>query len=219
MRYLGRPAVYEITVANTGDAPARNTTLVDTVDSGAQFSRASDGGNLQGSQVVWNLGDLAPGASKKVTVTLVTRERRTIRNTATATAYCAEASASTSTEVKGIPAMLLEVIDVDDPDEVGTDETYVITVTNQGSADGTGIVIECTLPEQQEFVRAEAPTKHNVRGKTIRFDPLPELAPKASVVYRVIVKGVGTGDVRFGVKMTSDQLSSPVTETESTNIY
>ena len=35
LRYVGRPVVYEITVANTGDTPARDTVLVDTVPTGA----------------------------------------------------------------------------------------------------------------------------------------------------------------------------------------
>ena len=219
MRLIGRPAEYEITVSNKGDAASTNTVLVDTFTGPAQFVSASDGGQFADGKVTWNLGTIAPNASKKVTVTLKATDRGEIKNTASVRGVCSTADTQVLTDVKGIPAILLEVIDVDDPDEVGTEETYVITVTNQGSADGTGIVIECTLPQQQEFVRAQAPTKHSVSGKTVRFDPLPELDPKASVVYKVTVKGIETGDVRFRVKMTSDQLTSPVEETESTNIY
>ncbi|GAF69003.1 unnamed protein product, partial [marine sediment metagenome] len=35
----------------------------------------------------------------------------------------------------------------------------------------------------------------------------------------VVVKGIATGDVRFRTTLTSDQIRTPVTETESTNIY
>ena len=51
------------------------------------------------------------------------------------------------------------------------------------------------------------------------FAPLKSLAPKVKVTYRVVVKAVGTGDVRFKVSLTSDQMTSPAEETESTNIY
>ena len=51
------------------------------------------------------------------------------------------------------------------------------------------------------------------------FAPLPRLAPKAKVEYKVDIKGIKTGDLRFRVELRSDQMSSPVMETESTNVY
>ncbi|MCZ6815108.1 MAG: DUF11 domain-containing protein, partial [Planctomycetota bacterium] len=47
MRYLGRPAKFEITVANQGDAPARNTVLVDSRD-GGKVKEVGDGGRSAG---------------------------------------------------------------------------------------------------------------------------------------------------------------------------
>jgi len=121
--------------------------------------------------------------------------------------------------VKGIPAILLECVDLADPIEVGAQETYVITVTNQGSADGTNIVVACTLPPEEQFVSASGPTKETVRGRQVTFAPLKSLAPKAKATYRVVVKGAKPGDVRFKVSLTSDQMTSPAGETESTHIY
>jgi len=131
----------------------------------------------------------------------------------------ADASASAPLLVEGIPAVLLEVIDIDDPIELDTNETYEIKVINQGSADGTNIVIECVVPVEQVFVSGKGPTPSRLEGDRIIFAPLPSLAPKAEAVYRVIVKGTQEGDVRFKVNLTSDQLERPVEETESTHIY
>jgi len=97
--------------------------------------------------------------------------------------------------------------------------TYVITVTNQGSAVGTNIVIVCTLPDEQTLVSGTGPTKGTVAGKLVTFAPIKALAPKAKTTYRVIVKGAKAGDVRFKVSLTSDQMTSPAGETESTHIY
>lgn len=219
MVYANRPVTYEITVSNKGDAPAKDTLLVDTLDPGVKSTQASDGGRVESGRVTWNLGTLAPGASKSVKVTSVAAEIKTIHNTATATAYCAEAKASASTVVKGIPAILLEVEDTDDPVEVGAQTTYVIVVTNQGSANDANIRIRCTLPAEEEFVSADGPTKHEVAGKVVTFAPLPTLAPKAKATYRVVVKGVRAEDVRFAVELNSEMLTKPVNETESTHIY
>lgn len=219
MRYIGRPAEYKITVTNTGDAPARDTVLVDTVSGVGEFVKASDNGQFANGKVTWAIGTLAPGASKSVDVSFVGKKAGTIKDDAVATAYCAEARASASTEVRGVPAILLEVVDQADPIEVGAEEIYTITVTNQGTADDNNIRIECTLPPEMDFVSTDGPTKSKVDGKVVTFEPLPSLAPKAKAVYRVVVKGNKPADVRFKTVLTSDMLTSPVQETESTHVY
>jgi uncharacterized repeat protein (TIGR01451 family) len=122
-------------------------------------------------------------------------------------------------EVKGIPAILLEVIDVEDPIEVGSTITYIITVTNQGSAVGTNIKLACTLPAQQSYASSDGPTQASIDGPSVAFAALPSLAPKAKATFRVVATGTAPGDVRFKVSMTSDQAQTPVEETESTNVY
>ena len=219
VRYIGRSATYTITVANRGDGAAVNTTLVDAIPVGARFMAASDGGTFNEGRVAWNLGTLAPNASKRVTLKLGMSQRGTMRNTASATARCTAAKGELTTLVKGIPAILLEVVDIDDPIELGARTTYEIVVTNQGSAEGTNIVIVATLPPQETYVSAQGPTQATVAGKVITFAPLAKLDPKAKATYRVVVKGTTVGDVRFGVSLKSDQMTSPVAETESTHIY
>lgn len=218
-RFLGRPAVFEITVENTGDTIARETVLVDMVPGGTEFVSASEGGRFADGQVTWNLGDLAAGASRNVSLTVKPTQRGLVQNRAMARAVCAEGQASVNMEVRGIPAILLEVIDVHDPIEVGNNETYEIVVVNQGSAEDTNIVVTCTLPAEQEYVSSEGPTRAAVDGKTIRFAPLPSLAPKAKATFRVVARGTAPEDVRFKVSILSDQIKTPVEETESTHIY
>lgn len=218
-RYIGRSANYEITVTNRGDTPAQNTTLVDPIPAGTEFVSATDGGSLSGGQVTWNLGTLEPGASKKVTIVLKANTAGTVTNVARATAICAEAQASTAMETKGVPAVLLEVVDIEDPIEVGQNETYEITVTNQGSAQDTNIVITVTLPAEQDYVSSTGPTTGTAQGKVIKFAPLASLAPRAKATWKVVVKGTAAGDVRFRVSMDTDQTDAPVEETESTHIY
>ena len=219
MRYVGRPIPYTITVANTGEVPATKTVLTDQVPQGASVVSASAGGASQAGRVVWNLGTIPAGQAKKVTVTVSAAQPATLRSTAGAKAVCCEASATASTVVKGIPAILLEVVDVEDPIEVGSTITYVITVTNQGSAMGTNIVLACTLPQQQSYVSSDGPTRGAIDGQMVTFAALPSLAPKAQATYRLVAKGVAPGDVRFKVSMTTDQQPTPVEETESTNVY
>jgi len=221
MRYAGRPVEYNITVRNTGDAPATDTIVEDLLPSATNFVSASDGGTFSNGRVTWNLGTLAPNASKSLTVTITGNAIGTIRQTAVARARCAEqVTAQAETQIRGIPAILLEVIDLEDPIEVGSEVVYEITVTNQGSSTGTNIKIDVTLEGEMQYVKAVGPTAATHDGaKKIAFAPLPSLAPKARATWRVSVKALKAGDVRFAVEMNSDQIDRPVNETEATHFY
>lgn len=216
LRFLGREATFEITVTNKGNAPALNVVVTDTM-TGASFTSA-EGGSRQGNNVVWQVGTLEAGQSRTFRVVAMCNQIGVVKNSASVT-YCAMASAECETEVKGIPAILLECVDEPDPVEIGTTTTYTITVTNQGTEVGTNIRIVCTLPPEQEFVKAAGATPGEGSGQTVTFAPLPSLAPKARATWTVNIKGVKSGDTRFKIEMKSDQIDSPVMETEATRIY
>jgi len=219
VRYLGRPVTYTISVSNTGDMPARDTVLEESLPRGTVFCSASCGGCRRGQCVTWDLGTIDCGQTKQVCVTVKPTRVGNICSMAVARAYCAMGQAQAATTIRGIPALLLEAVDRCDPIECGCNETYVISVTNQGSADATNVVIQATLPPQMQVVGANGPTQESVNGRVVTFSPLAVLRPHAKVRYQVVGKGCQVGDVRFEVKLTSDQMTSPAMETESTHIY
>jgi uncharacterized repeat protein (TIGR01451 family) len=218
--YIGRPAAYEITIRNNSNVPAKNAIMEDTIPAGVTGVKATAGAKLSGSKLVWEFGTLEPNSSKNVRVTYTPTKAGTLMNTATATAYCAEAVTSTMrTTVTGIPALSLEVVDIEDPIRIGNRATYVIRVENQGSAIATNIRIACLLESNVQYVSSAGATAGSKDGPTIRFFPLGSLAPQATAAWRVVVEAVRPGDVRFKTVMNADQLSRPVEETESTHIY
>lgn len=218
LRYLGRTASFDITITNNGDGPASNVVVTDMVPNGINFVSADNNGKREGNRIVWRVGNLAAGQSMTLKSSFLCNTIGSFENKAMVS-YCAESMAQCVMQVKGIPAILLECVDDPDPIEIGGQVTYTMIVTNQGSAVGTNIRINCTLPAEEELVSATGPTASTDQGKSIAFAPLPSLAPKAKATYKVTVKGVGVGDVRFKVELNSDQMTSPVNETESTHIY
>ncbi len=219
-QYLDRPLSYEITVTNRGNGLAKNTIIENSIPAGAASIEATEGANLTGTKLIWQLGTLEANASKRVKVSYVPTKAGTITNTASANAYCAEtATASTQTLVAGIPAVRLDVIDLEDPIEVGRNTTYLITVTNQGTAADTNIRIACSLEDNVQYISSAGDTASSIMGSTVSFSPLHNLEPKAKATWRVVVKGVRPGDVHFKVTMSTDQLDRPVDDTEATHIY
>jgi len=216
----GRTITYTINVTNTGDAPAAMTMLEDAVPAGTTFASATDGGALQGSVVMWNLGTLAPKASKKVSMTVTPTGIGTVNNTATAKATCASpVSASCKTEVRGVAGVLLEVVDNPDPIVVGGTSTYTITVTNQGQIDLTGIKVKLTCEGTASIASNAGATAGSVAGNTVTFAPVARLASKGQVVWTVVLKALKADDHRLSVEMNCDQIERPVTEEESTTFF
>ena len=114
---------------------------------------------------------------------------------------------------------MLEVVDLEDPVRIGNRATYMISVTNQGSASSTNIRIACILEDNVQYVSSAGATASSLVGDTVRFIPLGSLAPQDKAVWRVVVSAVRPGDVRFKVIMNSDELTRPVEESEATHLY
>lgn len=219
-QYIGKEMTYEITVTNRGDADALDTVVVDSLPEGIRTVKVSAGATVVNGKVTWAIGTLSARTSKKFTVMYTPVKAADFVNEAQATATCADSVSDRAvTTVTGVAAILLEVIDVSDPIEVGDNETYIITVTNQGSAPDNNIIITCTLEDSQTYVSSTGPSVGTSIGNQIRFAPLKTLPPNSKATWQVVVKAVKAGDVRFKVSMQTDELDRPVEETEATRHY
>ncbi|MEL7473414.1 MAG: hypothetical protein AAGK04_08860 [Planctomycetota bacterium] len=219
-RFIGNDFCHEYTISNPGDCPANNVQLSVGVSGAAPIS-ASDGGNIGGSNVTWTFASIPAGASRTVSICFDPASPGTISTRGSASGDCIDDRPQTecNTEIRGIPAVLLEVVDENDPVPVGSDEIYTITTTNQGSATDTNILITCQLEPNVTFVSAQGATSATQSGATVTFAPLPSLAPKARATWQIRVRGAQPGDTRFRVRMDTDNIQRPVEETEATNIY
>jgi uncharacterized repeat protein (TIGR01451 family) len=220
LRYVGNIIEYNIEVQNTGDGVANNTEITQVLSDGTSLASADQGGVASGRTVVWTVGTLNPGQTKVVSTRVVGERIMIARSTTTATAQAADTvRAVMVTDVEGIEALLVEVVDDNDPVPVGESITYDIEVTNTGSLEATGITVEAELTPEMQFVESTGATKSRLEGNKLFFDLLPALPPSAKATWKVRVDAVGEGDLRFRVDVKSDQLERPVSEEESSNFY
>ena len=219
--YTSRPLNYTIRVTNNGDGPANNLNVRLSMPQGVgRTVQTSEGGSAKGNQIVWeNLRALKPGESIELRTGIEGSREGALSATATAEARCAQPVSDTAqTTLQAVGSLLLEVVDTNDPVPLNSNEVYKITVTNQGDKEDTNIRFVVTLPAEMDFADARAAVQPQVQGKTITFT-IPRLAPKASETIQLSAKAMRAGDVRFKVEMNSDQLTSPVMETEATQLY
>ncbi len=219
-QYLGRPISYEIVIQNKGDGAARDTMLEEQIPGGVTNIEATSGAQFMSSKLVWEIGTLQPTETKRVRVSYTPMQEGDVVATATATAYCAETvTNATKMSINGIASCRLEATDLEDPIEVGGQTTYLITVTNQGTASDTNVRVTCILDDKVQYVTSAGTTPGTMMGKTLTFSAVRNLEPKGKAQWRVVVKGLQSGDARFRVTMGSDKLAVPVEYTEVTHIY
>ncbi|MBP7827215.1 MAG: DUF11 domain-containing protein [Verrucomicrobia bacterium] len=216
----GRPVPVCLTVRNTGDVPLRKAQVVLDIPEGATLVRTTEGGNAAEGRAIWELANLQPGTPRQVCANLAMRQPGVLSFRATADSPgAASATTACATRIAGIPAILLELVDLEDPIEVGHEITYEIKVTNQGSAPATNVRVTCTLPSSMEFVSGTGPTPVQGAGDTVTMSPLAGLDAKAVATWRVVTKALREDDARFKVSVRSDQFERAIVEDESTQLY
>jgi uncharacterized repeat protein (TIGR01451 family) len=222
LRYLDRRGTYTVKITNPGEVPATNVFVTERVPAGFKFVAADSGGQFDGptSAVKWFLGELGAGESKEVKFELMAAAPGEFTHSVSVhAARGMKAEQTLKTVVEGLSAILMEVVDVDDPVEVGSETAYEIKVTNTGSKAETDLKLTCTLPPQVKLKAVQGPVKYEVAGNEVIFQSLARLAPRADVVYKVTVTAVQKGDARFKASLTTATLVEPVVKVEPTKVY
>ena len=222
-RFLGTTATYTIEVSNPGSAPATGVVVQESLPSGFTYESANPPGNHfpNTNDVSWNLGTLAPRETKTFQVIgRAVSEGKQCNLATVQTERGLQENAEVCTIVKGVATLLLDITDKPGLVEVGTQTTYSIVVTNQGTANATNIKVTATIPDGMKYISSTGSTgRLVVVGKLVDFDPIPALKPKKNLMYTVTVEGMEPGDHRFRVEVNADQLTNPVLEEENTKLY
>jgi uncharacterized repeat protein (TIGR01451 family) len=221
-RYLERPATYQLSVSNPGTAAAQGVELAAYLPPGMKFVSANNQGHYDEASraVYWKLEQLPTRETGTVELVALPVEagQQSIKLRGAAQRV-QTVEKEQPVVIEGISAVMFQVSDSVDPIEVGGEATYEVRVVNQGSKAASNVRLTAVLPGELQPLAAEGPTRHAVQGNSVLFEGLARLAPKAETSYRVRVKGVRPGDLRARFQLQTDEMQSPVTKEESTQVY
>lgn len=222
LRFLDREATYEVAVSNPGTAAAREVELVTYLPKGMKFVSADHKGQYepQNHAVYWSLEELPPrelGVAKLTLLPLETGEQKL--SVEGRGELGIQHSHEKVVQVDSLAELQFTIADVADPIEVGSDTTYVITLSNTGSSAATNIRLQIGLPASLKPVGGDGPTRVVVDGVQVAIDPLARLAPGEQAVYKLKVHGLDAGVQRIQVQLVTDETPLPVAKEEITRVY
>lgn len=140
---VGSPLDYHIFVKNEGDATAYDVVVDDDVTSAAKIEGAHPQSDFDKSarKLIWQLGEIAPGETKKITVRVTPTGEGVLDGTA---------SVKFKTRVKATtivtaPKLRLQM---EGPDQVriGEEVAYRYIITNEGTGEARKVFIRTLLP-------------------------------------------------------------------------
>jgi len=171
---VGGMLKYRITIEALDDV--NNVRLTETMPAGVQFSSANPAASLAGANANWNFPTMRKGQSQNIDITVkpVTEGDHQICSTVTVdNAFCLNffAGQPKLDVVKKGPQSI----------ELGEEASWTVTVTNNGSAEATNVVVTDTLPD------AFTPTS-NLR------QPIGNLAPGETKSVTYTAKAVKQGN-------------------------
>jgi len=123
LRFVGRDAAYAINVTNEGAAAANNVRVTHAVPKGFEFVAAETGGRFEPStrEIVWFVGRVESGQSVELVAKLTAATLGEHRHVVTVTGDGgARMETDVATVVDGAASLVVEVLDLGDPVELGT---------------------------------------------------------------------------------------------------
>jgi uncharacterized repeat protein (TIGR01451 family) len=222
LRYLGRQATYKLHVENDGPVATDNVKVMHKVPEGFEFVSAEKGVQYVPAERMlnWFVGRMDRGQTAEASVVLTAKTAGEFTHYIRATSeHGAVSDSETVTRVEGAASLVVDVVDLDDPVEVGVETAYEIHVKNEGTAPAANVGLTCELPAGVEFMSASGPASHVNDKELVVFKSIGDLAPGKSLTYQVKVKGTLSGNMRFRTKLSSDSIAEPLASEEMTKVY
>jgi uncharacterized repeat protein (TIGR01451 family) len=224
------PIEYMLVVKNVSskNAPASNCILTDKLPPFTTFRSASQEGvyDEKAHTVTWKLGTLATDAIESRSVVVIPEKSGNFVDEAKVS--CDEGVTvddKASTMVTGVPAILLNKYDTEDPVEAGQTTTYVVEVRNQGFYPLTMVEVVSNIPRLSKFINASAKDhagnsfSFKAGEEEVVFEPIPCIESGEKAIFKITVRVLEKGELLNVVNVKCKEFNKTIVVEEPTNAY
>jgi hypothetical protein len=233
---VGKTLVFEVIVSNTSAAPLTGMVLYGKLPDAFSHPR--------GDNIYADLDDMKPGETKiwrmpvtavrpgkhivEIRVTaapnheLVARPVVTVEGSAAPSSPPVQQSVNTNVNpAESSSSLKVDVISrSNEPIEEGGETVFQVRVTNVGGAVATNVRTTIQLsPGLEPGTHAQAPTAYRINANNFVIAPIPRMQPGETKNIFVGVRGVVAGPQSVRAQVVSDQLRTPVSREQRTEVY
>ena len=186
---VGKAASFVVNVRNVGQVEALNVQVFDQVPAGMRFVEASPSAKQLGEQLLWELGSMAAGEERTITMQLVPEQEGELGSVARVSFEAAASvrTLSTKPELKIVQRV---------PEQgvlIGQQLEIEIEVSNPGTGSAIGVVLQEDVPEGLE----------HPRGRQLD-NAMGDLAPGEVRRQVLRLRAVAPGIVENTIRLVSD---------------
>jgi uncharacterized repeat protein (TIGR01451 family) len=225
LKYVGPTNAYTINIDNPGDAPAKNVVVCCRVPCTFKIISSLDGGKVDPANqtITWKWDELPPGKTRSVQMRLKSVHAYSGRIISSVTADGGlQADVSLGGNEEGPGALLLEVVDINDPVRVGGKAIYQVLVSNNCGSSFHGVELSVNVPFGMKAHHIDAPVGHDYfEGcRFVRFKCIDSLRPGKSALFRIEcdVEETDGEPVRFEASVDAAEHPDQIIETETTRV-
>ena len=125
------------------------------------------------------------------------------------TAGVADTRATHAVRIDSAPVASLSLKALDDRLPINGETVCEVRLFNQGPNDMRDARLVVRLPEGLDLVTAEGPTRWQLRGRQVAFEPMAELRPRVDAIYRVRVRAVAGTDLPIQAELNAAGMEKP----------
>jgi len=194
---------YQIDVFNTGSSELTGVQLTNLIPEGLEFltSKPSTTGE---NPLVWNIGNLPGGQSKRLEFQVAAKKTGEFINKATVTTTSGLKKESSSKVEVGEVKLALNMGGPDHRN-INRPASYQITITNSGNQIVRGIKVSTKLDASTQFLAASGGGK-NESGEVKWM--IPQLAPKQRQTVQMVIRPTVAGTLKNRTEVTADKITT-----------
>jgi hypothetical protein len=218
-KFAGATAVYQVRVANVGDAAATEVAANVVLPAGARLVADADDAPPSAGGSAWRVGTLQPGGERQFEVrcelSLAGENRLTVQADA---AEGVAASDVAVTCVEAIADLKLTVNDPQGPKPIGKDVVYELQIANRGTKAAQQVSVIAQFSEGIEPVAAEGGRAEIVPGQVL-FHPVARIEAGQEVTLRVKARAETGGNHVFRAEVKCGDPETRLAAEDSTRFF